>query len=68
MINHCCSCGTNLDGTAWLCHKCAKDNEVETVPYFEWPKWLKAMKNNEKAERRRRIADAGRLAELPEWV
>ena len=53
-MSNCCSvCMQPLDGTDWLCHKCAETHEVTGVPYREWPDYLKVLVNEEQAARRR---------------
>jgi len=51
-MNCCCVCGRNITGTSWLCHKCARENAVEDVPFAQWPDWLKMFADQEQAERR----------------
>ncbi len=51
-MNRCSICERKISGTAWLCHACAKQWELEKVSYEKWPEWAKYCKINEEQKRR----------------
>ena len=54
----CCVCGKDMQGTGWLCHRCAKNiNEMPNcqvigVSFAQWPDWLKECARTEHNRRR----------------
>ena len=48
----CCICDASLDGTDWLCHECADKHGLTGVPFADWPRWAKLLKNFELRGRR----------------
>jgi hypothetical protein len=53
-MNHCCICTKNIIGTTWFCNGCAKLYKLVGKKSYEWPDWIKALRNFEQQDRRRR--------------
>ena len=51
IIRQCSICMTDL-GAGWICKKCAQTHGVEGVHYKKWPRYLRALRDDEAAARR----------------